>query len=219
MWVVKLGGSLAKSRHLPEWLDTLASHGAGKVVIVPGGGPFADQVRITQSQLRFSDTAAHCMAVLAMEQYGIMLLDMCPQLTAAGTPAQLGRLTEGGGACVWMPTRMVLADQSLSASWAVTSDSLAAWLARRLHAESLVLVKSVQPGGRSMSCEQLQSRGVVDQAFHAHIRDACFSSWLCGPDDATRVGRALGGAEDPGVPLFADRVYRAAALRVHEPHC
>ncbi|HKJ09935.1 MAG TPA: uridylate kinase [Gammaproteobacteria bacterium] len=205
MWVVKLGGSLAQSRCLPAWLDVLATRGASNVVIVPGGGPFAGQVRTAQAHWRFSDTAAHCMAVLAMEQYGIMLLAMCPQLTAAGTPAQLGRLTEGDGACVWMPTRMVLSDQSLSASWAVTSDSLAAWLARRLHAEHLVLVKSVQPpAGRPVSCAELQRRGMVDRAFHTHIDEAAFSSWWCGPDDARRVALALTGAMEPGVRVVGD---------------
>lgn len=50
------------------------------------------------------------MAAFVMEQYGIMLLAMRPELRAAGTPSQLLRDTGRGGACVWMPTRMVLAE-------------------------------------------------------------------------------------------------------------
>ena len=42
--VVKLGGSHAFATHLRAWLDALAQAG-GNVVVVPGGGPFADAVR------------------------------------------------------------------------------------------------------------------------------------------------------------------------------
>jgi aspartokinase-like uncharacterized kinase len=45
MWVVKLGGSLLGSPELPRWLDTLVKISDGKVLIVPGGGMFADAVR------------------------------------------------------------------------------------------------------------------------------------------------------------------------------
>ena len=37
--VVKLGGSHAFSSELRDWLAAIV-HGAGHVVIVPGGGPF-----------------------------------------------------------------------------------------------------------------------------------------------------------------------------------
>ena len=63
--VVKLGGSFAGSVELPAWLDALARC-AGRVVVVPGGGPFAEAVRAAQPKMRFDDHAAHRMAVLAM---------------------------------------------------------------------------------------------------------------------------------------------------------
>lgn len=203
MWVVKLGGSLARSARLPAWLEVLARNRADRVIVVPGGGPFADQVRTAQSRWGFGDSAAHCMAVLAMEQYGIMLLAMRPELRAAVTPSQLLRDNGRGGACVWMPTRMVLAVQDLPASWAVTSDSLAAWLARKLHADHLLLVKSVQPEGTAARCGELQALGVVDGAFGEFI-DAGFTGWICGPDDPARLGLALRGATDPGVRIVPD---------------
>ena len=53
-WVVKLGGSLYDSRHLPCWLDALSKTGA---IVVPGGGGFADRVRQAQVRWRFGDKA------------------------------------------------------------------------------------------------------------------------------------------------------------------
>ena len=70
--VLKLGGSYAFSPHLKDWLDAIAAC-AGCAVVVPGGGPFADAVRMAQSRMGFDDRAAHEMAVLAMDQYGCAL--------------------------------------------------------------------------------------------------------------------------------------------------
>ena len=47
--VVKLGGSFAFSVHLRAWIEAIAAC-AGRVVIVPGGGPFADTVRAAQQE-------------------------------------------------------------------------------------------------------------------------------------------------------------------------
>ena len=73
--IVKLGGSHAFSPHLKNWLDAIAGC-AGCAVVVPGGGPFADAVRMAQPRMGFDDRAAHEMAVLAMEQYGCALTNL-----------------------------------------------------------------------------------------------------------------------------------------------
>ena len=65
MWVVKLGGSLLGSPELIKWLALVAQHGDGKVVIVPGGGLFANSVREAQMITNVSDAVAHKMALLA----------------------------------------------------------------------------------------------------------------------------------------------------------
>ena len=58
MWVVKIGGSLASDELLACWLDSLSCYGGGEVVIVPGGGPFAEQARISQQFWHIDDSAA-----------------------------------------------------------------------------------------------------------------------------------------------------------------
>ena len=59
MWIIKLGGSLLSSGSLKEWLSIIVEFGAGKLVIVPGGGIFADQVRNAQQKYKFDDKTAH----------------------------------------------------------------------------------------------------------------------------------------------------------------
>jgi len=129
--IVKLGGSLASSPGLRAWLDVCASVGAGRMVIVPGGGPFADAVRALQPQQGFDDASAHRMALLAMEQFGRMLIGMHPRLVAADSASAIGYALARSEVPVWMPSAMALACADIPASWNVTSDSLAAWLASR----------------------------------------------------------------------------------------
>ncbi|NIR60629.1 MAG: hypothetical protein GWO02_14520, partial [Gammaproteobacteria bacterium] len=89
MWVVKVGGSLARCASLGRWIDVLATEGAGRVVLVPGGGVFADAVREAQARWGFNDVTAHRMAVLAMEQTGLMLAGLRGDLVPAATPLEL----------------------------------------------------------------------------------------------------------------------------------
>ena len=67
---------------------------------------------------------------------------------------------------VWLPTRMVL-EADIPASWEVTSDSLAAWLAAKLGARRLLLVKHVDAGAQAVRVQDLVARGIVDPAFRA----------------------------------------------------
>lgn len=160
LWVVKLGGSLAGGAELAGWLDALAA-GRGRAVVVPGGGPFADTVRAMQRSWSFDDATAHHLALLAMEQYGLMLAGMQPVLRPAASRAAIRRRLADGEVPVWLPVRMALPRAEIPRSWDVTSDSLAAWLATELGADGLVLVKSVAITAGS-TLEDLARRGVVD---------------------------------------------------------
>ncbi len=162
MWVVKLGGSLGEDISLKGWLWHLAEYGGGKVVIVPGGGRLADQVRALQRCWKIDDRTAHQMAILAMHQYSLLFLSLEPRLALSRTE-EIGGALNLGKAVVWLPEVAELDRDGVPASWAVTSDSLAAWLAGKLHAERLVLVKSKTPA--DLDPILLREIGIVDSAF------------------------------------------------------
>lgn len=169
MWVVKLGGSLHDAPALRRWLHLLATAPGPPRVVVPGGGPFADAVRRLQPRLGFDDLAAHRMAILAMQQYGLHLAAVEPRLALAESEAEL----EAAAAAVWLPWRLAGREPAIPASWEVTADSLAAWLAARLSAAVLVLVKSAPAPAGSPRPEDLAAMGLVDPAFQ-HFA-ACFA--------------------------------------------
>lgn len=73
--VVKLGGSLARDDTHDALLDTIATLAevGHRLVIVPGGGAFADAVRRACDGPAVRSTAAHWMAILAMDQMAYLL--------------------------------------------------------------------------------------------------------------------------------------------------
>lgn len=159
--VVKLGGSLLLSPRLRALLGILADTGA-PLVVVPGGGPFADTVRDIQPQIGLSDVAAHHMAILGMEQTALALAEIEPRLALCAHAAAIHHAHAQGRAALWQPALMSSKAPDLPASWDVTSDSLAAWLAIAIGAGRLTLIKSVPIGSPP---EHWATEGLVDAYF------------------------------------------------------
>jgi 5-(aminomethyl)-3-furanmethanol phosphate kinase len=194
MWVVKLGGSLANSEELPRWLEVIATAGAGKAVLVPGGGPWADEVREAQKREGFDDRVAHRKALRAMEQYGRVLVATRPGSIAANSIATIREVLKKNHVPVWMPYEMVAADPSIPESWDVTSDSLAAWLTGKLNASTLLLVKSLAIQEPQPDIEELVRRGWVDPSFPQFTSSARFQVHVLGQGDQMAAVRMLTAA-------------------------
>src|SRR5262249_49554556 len=141
--VVKIGGGLLAQ---PECLDGVLSILASaarehRLVVVPGGGPFADTVRSLDNRLRLSDDAAHWMAVLAIDQYAHLLAEKVAFGTVVRGAGESGRALDAGRVPVLAPSQWLREADPLPHSWDVTSDSIAAWIAGMLRARRLILVK------------------------------------------------------------------------------
>ncbi|HJT07899.1 MAG TPA: uridylate kinase [Stellaceae bacterium] len=189
--IVKLGGSLAAAGTLRPWLDIILTQGGGRAVVVPGGGEFADGVRLAQKRLRFSDRTAHRMALLAMQQYALLLQELAPALRPCADEAQIAAALAAGSIALWLPSAMVEADPAIAESWDVTSDSLAAWLAWRIGATQLVLVKSAPAPDPPLSPERLAALGLVDAAFPGYAAKADIPIVYCGPGETARLSDLL----------------------------
>ncbi|MDH5537922.1 MAG: aspartate kinase [Rhizobacter sp.] len=166
MWVVKLGGSLNADPLLPGWLEVIARHGAGRVVLVCGGGTFADAVRHSQAQWQFDDLAAHNMALLAMVQTAHLLRALNPALHLLSDERAIAPALAAGRSVLWSPQALLAERAGPDTNWDATSDSIALALAHRLGAQRLVVVKSchVDP---SSSLGELSRAGVIDRRFES----------------------------------------------------
>ncbi|TSA57319.1 MAG: uridylate kinase [Methylophilaceae bacterium] len=180
MWVIKLGGSLLGSEELTHWLNLIAKHGNGKVIIVPGGSVFADAVREAQKRSGVNDAVAHKLALLAMDQYGHLLAAMNPNLVTASSELELAECGWQHKGVIWLPSCMALADAGIPKNWQLTSDSLSAWLANKLGAEQLVLVKSKTFSSyqASTTLQTLVHDDLVDSEFASMASGSVFGSWL-----------------------------------------
>jgi dihydroneopterin aldolase len=206
--VVKLGGSLAGSRHLADWVGALASCG-GRCVVVPGGGPFADAVRQAQAKIGFSGAAAHHLALLAMEQFAWALASLNSNFRVADSTIAIGSALQAGNVPIWSPVKMVLDCREISPSWDVTSDSLAAWLAGQIGARRLVLIKHGAPLGKQQSAADLADRGIVDQAFPHFLASSGAQASLVAAEASGSAQKAISERGVAGTPIdLHDRVAR-----------
>jgi dihydroneopterin aldolase len=190
--VVKLGGSVVRGRELAAWLDAIAAS-SEPVVIVPGGGALADEVRACQSQLGFGDANAHRMALLAMDQLAWAVAGLRPGFAVGATEAELDQALAQGNVAVWAPYALISGRSDIEESWRLTSDSLAVWLADRIGAERCYLIKSIARSHSKLGARQLAHDGVVDQAFPAMLEATRVTAILLGRDDQQAFAAALAG--------------------------
>lgn len=177
-------GSLSHDPALREWLTRLWEVGGGRVVIVPGGGDFADAVRQYQREWRFDDLAAHNMCLLAMAQYAILMQGVLPELVLASNEERIRRALRDGRVAVWVPTDLIRTTPDSMTNWDTTSDSLAAWLSTTLNAERLLIVKSCDVGTQA-PLETLAASGIVDKRFPAYVKDANYLVEVFNKGDAS----------------------------------
>ena len=174
MIVVKLGGSLAESDALIKCLNSVEqNYRHGEVVIVPGGGAFADQVRLAQQHWRFDDQIAHRMAILAMQQMALLFKGLKSQFAIAGSLTDIHKQLNQQKIVIWSPDIIELDNAGIQATWDITSDSLAAWLAEILSARELILVKSAIIDS-DLSLQELAEQNIVDSAFCDFVARSSF---------------------------------------------
>jgi hypothetical protein len=179
--VVKLGGGcLARASDFEAALRALAA--APPVLVVPGGGPFADAVRTVDTRLAVADDAAHWMAVLAMDQMAHLIASRLPSAAVVESPGEIEAAVAASRVPVLAPFRWLRQADPLPHTWDVTSDSIAAWIAGAIGATRLVLVKPSGAHGAGLA------DAWFDRALPPHLAVSMVPA-----DDREGLARALGG--------------------------
>lgn len=155
--IVKVGGGLlASAGALDLVTEALTAFSPGRrLLVLPGGGPFADAVRTMFRRVRIGEDAAHWMAVLGMDQYAHALVARLPGAVLVEQHAEIAAALQAGRLPVLAPYRWLRSADPLPHTWDVTSDSIAAWFAGALDARRVVLIKPT--GG--------ETRKLVDSFF------------------------------------------------------
>jgi aspartokinase-like uncharacterized kinase len=208
MMVVKVGGSLLESGSLPSLLATLGELARTyRLVVVPGGGPFADAVRRACSLHDPGASAAHWMAIMAMDQHAHFLAGLLPTARLTNGPDEIASVQDEGLLSVLAPFRWLRAVDPLPHGWHVTSDSIAAWVAARLSARRLVLLKSLDgvPGTSGGVAAEAPLRspalaGIVDEHFPQAVEPG-LECWVLSGREPQRLSELLRQGRTRGTRL------------------
>ena len=188
--VVKVGGSLMDAAD--DVMSTLAAS-PKPVLIIPGGGVFADDVR----NLGVEGTAAHWMAVAAMDQYGWYL-------STRGVAADDICSLPDSGAKILLPYKILREADPLPHSWNVTSDTIAAWIAGQIGCP-LILLKSVDGVIRQGELLEEIPEGletdVIDPCCRDMLRRHRISAKIINGRRPDRLSAYLRGETVPGTRL------------------
>ena len=158
--VVKIGGSLFSTSGWQHAVQSLIAHESlfnHSVVILAGGGPLVDGLRVIDANSSLPDSLMHDLALEAMA--------ITAQILATTLKLPLAQ-EETGASPIVLDIRKqgVIRNtiESLPHSWNTTSDSIAAAIAATT-GSGLLLVKSTPPPTRDVEC--LASTGWVDRNF------------------------------------------------------
>lgn len=163
--VVKVGGGLLRDQGVDglRRACTEVSEMAARrrVLVVPGGGPFADAVRAVDAHAGLEAGVAHRLALQAMDQLGVMLEPLLP------TAERVTTLVAPDALSLLMAAPAFTGRADVPESWAVTSDSLAVLAAGAIGAEETVLLKPVagvftrwpsdEPAVPTLTADELQA--------------------------------------------------------------
>jgi aspartokinase-like uncharacterized kinase len=113
------------------------------LIVVPGGGDFADTVRKLDKLFCLSRYVSHRMAVLAMDQYGLLLSDLSDNSVVVRSLNAAKAAVNSAKLPIFLPSQIMFEEDPLENSWAVTSDSIALYIAQHLQARQVLFVTDV----------------------------------------------------------------------------
>jgi len=203
--IIKLGGSLIEKgrdiiRFLREYVDEKEK--APTIILIPGGGPFAEVVRNVSADLSISEETAHWMAVLAMHQYGLLLAN-----GEIGI-ALVESMKEIDGAepiRILLPYEVLKADDCLPHTWDVTSDTIAAFVANKIGEKTFIkltdvdgiidekghLIKEIY----AKEMVELEEKGCVDAGLPGFLMQNRMSCTIVNGNFPNRIIAAIEGKE------------------------
>jgi aspartokinase-like uncharacterized kinase len=203
--VLKIGGSLGRSSKLVELMHRLSELGPRHgILVIPGGGVFADAIRHYDQKFGLNRHASHWMAILAMDQYGHLISSLIQNSELVRGLTDARKVLAQGRVPVLLPYHLLYHLDILPCSWDVTSDSIAAWVAGLAETQQLILLKCVdglftgEPGNdadvellETINLEQLAGCRGVDRYLASILRKNGLDMWVINGKHPKRLSQLL----------------------------
>jgi len=133
--VVKLGGSL-----FPEDAVKFCKSLVGRnVLVICGGGEFANKIREYDAEMGFSDSASHKTAILCMDILGMLVADKVDGAETVYSLEDAKKVLNNGKLPILLPSKLFEYLDPLEHSWNVTSDSIAVYISWLLKTKILIV--------------------------------------------------------------------------------
>jgi len=113
-----------------------------KIIIIPGGGSYANFIRSIDKNLVLGDDLAHWMAIFSMDYNGKDLNRKFLDFECIDDFKNIQRAKRIS--CIFLPYKYLRKKDELPHSWDVTSDSIAIYIANKLNLNECYLIKDVE---------------------------------------------------------------------------
>ncbi|CAB3287396.1 [5-(aminomethyl)furan-3-yl]methyl phosphate kinase [Methanocaldococcus lauensis] len=174
MHIVKIGGSLTyDAKPLLKTLKDYAKENNKNIVIIPGGGEFANVVRKIDKFLNLSNSLSHKLAIKCMDLIGEIYSEI-GNIKAYDTLFNLKREINKEKIAILLPSKILISTDISEHSWDVTSDSLSLYIGNLLDVKEIIIATDVDgiydkfPGGKLLNiinANEIQGLTSVDKTF------------------------------------------------------
>ena len=165
MWIVKIGGSWLKNPSLPTLLTRIKKICNKNIVIVPGGGSFADSIRDVYDKTKMTESLANKLALKSTELFAEYLKELDNDLCLIDNPRNFTKEKIS----VWLPSKKLSQNNSFQNNWDSTSDSIAAWLGNKIRAEGIIFIKSLKEFKNKNKLYNLQNQNILDKNISIYL--------------------------------------------------
>ena len=144
--IVKIGGKILENKEnlestIAQFKHICENDIVQKIIIIPGGGTYANFVRKIDEKISIGDEFSHWMAIFAMNCNGIELSQKYNDIKYFDN---LGELKKSNGRIViFLPYDFINQRDELLHSWDVTSDSITVYIAHQLGLKECFLIKDI----------------------------------------------------------------------------
>ncbi|AEH06743.1 [5-(aminomethyl)furan-3-yl]methyl phosphate kinase [Methanothermococcus okinawensis] len=143
MHLIKIGGSLTYyAKPLLNKLKRFSDEYEEKIIVVPGGGAFANVVRELNEKGGLNNRSSHKLATMSMDMMGIYFSEIS-NIKTADNLYDAKYILKNDNIVILLPSKIVLSTDELPCSWDVTSDSIGAHIARLLNLNSIIIATDV----------------------------------------------------------------------------
>ena len=200
MIFIKIGGSTLRNINLEKCLNLIVNQ-KRKILIIPGGGSFANLVRKEQKSLGFDDLIAHNLSILSMIKVSYIFESYVKGKVNIVKNIDEFSLSDVHSVGIWNPEKEIKEFVDETTNWENTSDSLALKASQKFNVKSLIIIKSCALEYKYKknklyvldreAVDFFSNNNILDKAFSMNSKNCKFPIYLISIDSFEELGKLI----------------------------